>query len=79
MLFKRCYRILKRTGTLKVFFSFLLFLAGASAVLVVVEPGISTWRDGIWYSYDGNGAGCCGKLLYGIFENEGEGHSFPFF
>lgn len=51
MLFKRCYRILKRTGTLKVFFSFLLFLAGASAALVVVEPGISTWRDGIWYCF----------------------------
>lgn len=51
MLFKRCYRILKRTGTLKVFFSFLLFLVGASAALVVVEPGISTWRDGMWYCF----------------------------
>ena len=51
MLFKRCYRILKGTGTLKVFFSFLLFLVGASAALVVVEPGISTWRDGMWYCF----------------------------
>ena len=48
-LFKRSYRILKRTGTLKMFGSFLLFLVGASAVLVLVEPDISTLGDGMWY------------------------------
>lgn len=50
-LFKRSYRILKRTGTLKMFGSFLLFLVGASAVLVLVEPEISTLGNGIWYCY----------------------------
>ena len=49
--FKRCYRILKRTGTLKVFLSFLLFLVGASAVLELAEPGISTLGDGMWYCF----------------------------
>ena len=49
--FKRCYRILKRTGMLHVFSSFLLFLAGASAILAVIEPGIVTWGDGIWYCF----------------------------
>lgn len=50
-LFKRSYRILKRTGTLKMFVSFLLFLVAASAVLVLIEPEISTLGDGIWYCY----------------------------
>jgi len=50
-LFNRCYRILKRTGTLKIFFSFLLFLAGASAVLTMIEPEIRTLEDGIWYCF----------------------------
>lgn len=50
-LFKRCYRILKRTGTLKIFFSFLLFLVGASAVLTLIEPEIHTLGDGIWYCF----------------------------
>ena len=50
-LFKRSYRILQRTGTLKMFASFLLFLAGSSAVLVLIEPKISTLGDGIWYLY----------------------------
>lgn len=49
--FKRCYRLLKRTGTLKVFASFLLFLVMASAALVVIEPGISTWGDGLWFCF----------------------------
>lgn len=49
--FKRCYRILKRTGTIKVFLSFVVFLMGAAAVLTLIEPGISEWGDGIWYCF----------------------------
>lgn len=48
---KRCYRVLKRTGTLKIFVSFLMFLCLAAAVLVVLEPGIDTWGDGLWYCF----------------------------
>jgi len=48
---KRCYRILKRTGTLKIFVSFLMFLCAAAAVLVVLEPGIHTWGDAMWYCF----------------------------
>ncbi len=48
---KRCYRVLKRTGTLKIFVSFLVFLCGAAAVLAVVEPGIDTWGDAMWYCF----------------------------
>ena len=48
---KRCYRVLKRTGTLKIFVSFLVFLSGAAAVLAVVEPGIHTWGDAMWYCF----------------------------
>lgn len=50
-LFKRSYRILKRTGTLKVFCGFLLFLLGAAAVLALIEPEIHTVRDGVWYCF----------------------------
>lgn len=48
---KRCYKILKRTGTLKIFMSFLLFLCAAAAVLVMAEPGIETFGDGLWYCF----------------------------
>jgi len=50
-IFKRSYKILKRTGTLKVFFSFLLFLLAASAILTLIEPDIYTLGDGIWYCF----------------------------
>lgn len=48
---KRCYRVLKRTGTLKIFSGYLLFLCGAAAVLTVLEPGIKTFGDGVWYCF----------------------------
>lgn len=48
---KRCYQILKRTGTLKIFVSYLLFLCGAAAVLTVWEPGIERFGDGVWYCF----------------------------
>lgn len=48
---KRCYKILKRTGTLKIFMGFLMFLCGASAVLVIVEPNINAFDDGLWYCF----------------------------
>lgn len=48
---KRCYLILKRTGTLKIFFSYILFLCAAAAVLTVREPGIERFGDGIWYCF----------------------------
>ncbi|MEH2942053.1 potassium channel family protein [Lachnospiraceae bacterium KK002] len=48
---KRCYKILKRTGTLQIFMSFLLFLCAAGAALMVVEPDIRTFGDGVWYCF----------------------------
>ncbi len=48
---KRSYDVLKRTGTLKIFLSFLMFLCLAAAVLAVLEPGIHTWGDGLWYCF----------------------------
>ena len=50
-IWRRCYRILKHTGTLMVYVNFLWFLCGASAILAVVEPGIETFRDGLWYCF----------------------------
>ncbi|MDE6913440.1 MAG: potassium channel family protein [Lachnospiraceae bacterium] len=48
---RRCYRILKWTGTLKIYMGFLLFLCGAAAILAIVEPGIDTFGDGLWYCF----------------------------
>lgn len=48
---KRCYRILKRTGTLKIFIGYLLFLCGAAALLTVLEPNIKSFGDGLWYCF----------------------------
>lgn len=50
-IWKRCYRILKHTGTLMIYISFLGFLCVASVILAVVEPGIETWGDGLWYCF----------------------------
>lgn len=48
---KRCYKVLRRTGTLKIFKSFLLFLCAAAAALTVLEPDIDTFGDGLWYCF----------------------------
>ena len=45
---KRCYRVLKWTGTLKIYTGFLLFICGASVVLAIVEPSIDNSGDGLW-------------------------------
>ncbi len=48
---KRCYKILRRTGTLKIFLSFLLFLCVAAVFLALFDPGIETFGDGLWYCF----------------------------
>lgn len=48
---RRCYKVLKRTGTLKIFISFLLFLCVAAALLALFDPGIETFGDGVWYCF----------------------------
>lgn len=48
---KRCYKILKRTGTLQIFLSFLLFLCAVAGLLAFVEPDIHTFGDGLWYCF----------------------------
>lgn len=48
---KRCYNVLKYTGTLKMFTSFLIFYCISSIVLWLVEPSVKTMGDGFWYCY----------------------------
>ncbi len=48
---RRGYRILKWTGTLKMCISFLMLLCVASIILAIVEPGINTFGDGMWYCF----------------------------
>lgn len=48
---RQCYKVLKRTGTLRIFMSFVMLLCVASVILAVVEPGIDTFADGLWYCF----------------------------
>lgn len=48
---KRCYKVLRYTGTLNMFSSFLLFYCISSMILWLVEPNIKTIGDGFWYCY----------------------------
>lgn len=48
---KRCYYVLKKTGTLKVFFSFIVFLCFSAVLLRFIEPQIETFGDGFWYCF----------------------------
>ena len=48
---KRFFRVLKYTGTLKMFTSFIILYCISSMVLWLVEPDIKTVGDGFWYCY----------------------------
>lgn len=48
---KRCWFIMKRTGTAGMLFSFIVAICVVSAVLWVVEPQIHTFTDGVWYCF----------------------------
>lgn len=48
---RRCYKILKWTGALRIYMSFLMLLCVASVILVIVEPGIDNFGDGLWYCF----------------------------
>lgn len=49
--FRRVLLVLRRTGTLKSFFGFILLCFVASIILKYVEPGVKTIGDGIWYCF----------------------------
>ena len=48
---RRCIKVLKYTGTLKIFFGFVIFLCLAAVILMLTEPQIKTIGDGIWYCF----------------------------
>lgn len=48
---RRSLIILRRTGTLKIFMGFVLFLCAAAVVLRFVEPDVHTVWDGIWFCF----------------------------
>jgi len=43
--------VLKKTGATRVLLGFLAFLLVTAAVLWVVEPGMTTYREALWYCY----------------------------
>ena len=49
--FKRIWIILKRTGTLKIFLSFIIICLIASIIFKYTEDGVNTIGDGLWYSF----------------------------
>lgn len=51
MKIKRCLKILRRTGALKIFTGFVLFMCAVSVILKFIEPDIHTVGDGFWYCF----------------------------
>lgn len=49
--FKRTLTVLKRTGTLHMLVSFLIFYCISSIIVWLVEPDITTIGDGFWYCF----------------------------
>lgn len=48
---KRVLLLLKRTGTLKIIFGFFVVCLISAISLKLVEPGIKTVGDGMWYCF----------------------------
>lgn len=48
---RRIIMILKRTGTLKMLVSFIVFYCAASTVVWLFEPNVNTIGDGFWYCF----------------------------
>lgn len=48
---KRLHLILKRTGTQKLLFGFVLFIFLSSFLLLLFEPNIKHYGDALWYSF----------------------------
>ncbi|MCC6094727.1 MAG: two pore domain potassium channel family protein [Eubacterium sp.] len=45
------WRIMKRTGFIQIFTSYLIFFLITALLLRLKEPGIETYGDGIWYCF----------------------------
>ncbi|MGN0363734.1 MAG: potassium channel family protein [Bilifractor sp.] len=45
------WRIMKRTGFIQIFTSYLIFFLITALVLRLKEPGIETYGDSIWYCF----------------------------
>ena len=49
--FKRCVFVLKHTGAIRIFWSFVIAACVAALVLYLAEPEIKTYGDGLWYCF----------------------------
>ena len=49
--FKRFVSVLKHTGAIHIFWSYVVVLCIASVVLTLCEPNISRVTDGLWYCF----------------------------
>lgn len=48
---KIIWKVLKRTGAVKLLSGYLVMLAVISVAIVIVEPDINTFQDGLWYCF----------------------------
>lgn len=51
MRIRRFFRILKRTGMKQVLISFIIVFFIPAAIILFVEPDITTYRDALWYTF----------------------------
>ena len=47
----RSWTVLRRTGAIKIFIGYAIVMCVAAALLVVSEPEIHTFSDGLWYTF----------------------------
>ncbi len=48
---KRIYRILKRTGAIKIFIAYIIALCISAVLIMIVEPNINSIGDGFWFCF----------------------------
>lgn len=49
--FKRFVSVLKHTGAIHIFWSYVMVVCISAAVLALYEPNISSFADGLWYCF----------------------------
>ena len=49
--FRRMLRLLTRTGAIKIFFAYVVFLLVGGLIEWIVEPQIASYGDGLWFCF----------------------------
>ena len=48
---RRAWLVMRRTGAVKLFISFVIFFCAAAGVLLAAEPDVKSYSDAMWYCF----------------------------